>query len=60
MLMTACATTPNDSAICEGTQDARRTAAQGALEDGGAVARQSLNALLDQLKAGCDEKDRVL
>lgn len=46
---------PNDSAVCEGTRDARSEAAQGAIDDGGPIARRSLNTLLDQLEAGCNE-----
>lgn len=53
ILTTACAATPNDSAICDGTALARSSAASGALLDGGPVARRSLNELLDQIEAGC-------
>ena len=53
MLMTACAATPNDSAICDGTLEARTQAAEGALADGGPLAKRSLSLLLDQLEAGC-------
>ena len=55
MLITACSVTPNDRAICDGTLDARTQAAQGALTDGGPLAKRSLNLLLDQLEAGCAE-----
>lgn len=53
MLMTACAAMPNDSAICDGTLEARTQAAEGALADGGPLAKRSLSLLLDQLEAGC-------
>ena len=55
MLMTACSVTPSDEAICDGTLEARTQAAEGALTDGGPLAKRSLNLLLDQLEAGCAE-----
>jgi hypothetical protein len=55
-LTMGCANTPTSgSAICEGTSALRTEAAQGQLEDGGPIARRSTLALLDALKAGCNE-----
>jgi hypothetical protein len=55
-LTMGCANTQvNDSAICDGTSALRTGAAQGQLEDGGPIARRSTLALLDALKAGCNE-----
>ena len=53
MLTTACGVTLNDSAICDSTLEAGTQAAEGALVDGGPLARRSLSLLLDQLEAGC-------
>ena len=53
MLTTACAATQNDSAICDGTLEARTDAARGALADGGPMSKRALNVLLDQMAAVC-------
>lgn len=51
--LTACAVTPNDSAICVGTEGSRRALAAALLTDGGPQAQRAGLLVLDQMRAGC-------
>lgn len=51
--LTACAGTPNDSAICVGTEASRKALAGALLTDGGPQAQRAGLLVLDQLRAGC-------
>lgn len=52
-LLTACAVTPNDSAICVGTEASRKSLAAALLIDGGQQAQRAGLLVLDQMRAGC-------
>lgn len=51
--LAACAVTPNDSALCVGTEASRRTLAGALLTDGGPQAQRAGLLVLDQMRAGC-------
>lgn len=51
--LTACAVTPNDSAICVGTEASRKALAGALLTDGGPQAQRAGLLVLDQLRAAC-------
>ena len=51
--LTACAVTPNDSAICVSTEASRKALAGALLIDGGPQAQRAGLLVLDQLRAGC-------
>lgn len=52
-LLTGCATTPSDSAVCAGTAAAARALAAALIQDGGANSQRAGLRLLDQMAAGC-------
>ena len=51
--LTACAVTPNESAICDGTAASRKALAAALGADGGPQSQRAGLLVLDQLKAGC-------
>lgn len=51
MLLTGCAVTASDSAICDGID--RRALARAAMVDAGPVSAREVLYVLDQLKAAC-------
>ncbi|HMM08765.1 MAG TPA: hypothetical protein PKA35_06560 [Paracoccus solventivorans] len=51
--LTACTVTPNDGAICVGTEASRKALAGALPTDGGPQARCAGLLVLDQMRAGC-------
>lgn len=52
---TACATLPNEPALCRGTEQDRKIHAGALLYDGGALSKDTGERLLSKLRAGCNE-----
>jgi len=55
MLLSGCATAPNDSAICSGTEQSRKAHAAALVGDGGPRSLVTGALLIQQIDAGCSK-----
>lgn len=55
LLLSGCATAPNDSAICNGTAQSRTAHAAALVADGGPQSLVTGAFLIQQIDAGCDK-----
>ncbi len=55
LLLSSCATAPNNAAICDGTAQSRTSHAQALTSDGGPKSLVTGALLIQQIDAGCEQ-----